>query len=371
MKNFQLIPQIHSFEDFESFAKEFQVGESDLILTNEIIYESSMKAVNLPAAYLFQERYGTGEPNDGMVNAILEAMPREGIARVIAIGGGTIIDISKFLIFKDTKTVADLYDNKDRLKRDKQLVIVPTTAGTGSEVTNISILEFREKQVKIGLADDRLCADYAVLIPSLLKGLPFRFFMASAIDALIHAVESYVSPKSNPFTEVFAIKAIEKLIAGFQSLNEKGENHRLAILEQFSFASTFAGIAFSNTGVGAVHAMSYPLGGKYHVPHGEANYAMFTEVFKLYNKKDPEGKIKEINQLLAAVLGVEQSGVYEALEKLLDRLIKRKPLREYGMQESDIEDFANSVIAFQQRLLNNNYVPFDREDFIGIYARLY
>ncbi len=111
----------------------------------------------------------------------------------------------------------------------------------------------------MGLGTDELFADHAVLIPELVKGLPYRFFVASSIDALIHAIESYVSPKANPYTEVFSVKAMELILKGYMQIIEKGEEYRKEIIEEFVIGSNYAGIAFGNTGVGAVHALSYPL----------------------------------------------------------------------------------------------------------------
>ena len=372
MKNFQLVPQIHSFNNFKDFAVEFKLGEGDLVLTHEFIYEPFMKELNLKADFIFQEKYGFGEPSDEMINRIIADMPNKKINRIVAVGGGTVIDISKLMIFKDTTDCLDLFEKRVPFIRDKELVIVPTTCGTGSEVTNISIAEIKSKHTKMGLAVDELLANQAVLIPELMKGLPFKFFVASSIDALIHAIESFVSPKSNEFTELFAVRAIEMIMKNYMEIIEKGEDHRQNLLKEFLIASNYAGIAFGNAGVGAVHAMSYPLGGVYHVPHGEANYHLFTEVFKMYNKKNPNGKIKEINDILANILGLSGSeNLYEEIESVLNKLLVKKPLKEFGMKEEEIELFTDSVIEKQQRLLVNNYVPFSREEMLEIYTNLY
>lgn len=372
MKNFQLTPHIYRFDKFQEFATDFNVGKDDLILTNEFIYEPFMKELNLNCDFMFQEKYGVGEPSDEMINKIIADMPKTEVKRIIAVGGGTIIDIAKLLIFEGVTNVVDLFEKKVPFNRNKDLIIIPTTCGTGSEVTNISIAELKSKNTKMGLAVDDLLADYAVLIPELIKGLPFKFFVASSIDALIHAIESFVSPKSNPFTELFALKAIEMIINDYQVIVEKGPEARFDLLDNFALASNYAGIAFGNTGVGAVHAMSYPLGGVYHVPHGEANYQMFTEVFKFYNRKNPTGKIKEVNSILARVLGVaNDENIYNEIENLLNKLLVKKPLKEFGMKEEEIEIFTDSVIKSQQRLLVNNYVPMTREEMIEIYRNLY
>jgi 4-hydroxybutyrate dehydrogenase len=153
---------------------------------------------------------------------------------------------------------------------------------------------------------------------------------------------------------------------------ENGPEYRLEILEDFMTGSNFAGIAFGNTGVGAVHALSYPLGAACHVPHGEANYQFFTEVFKAYRSKNPAGKIKALDGILSAILGIpESSDIYGELDIILDKLLSRKPLREYGMKDEDIELYADNVIKTQQRLLANNYANLSRNEIRDIYNTLF
>lgn len=372
MKLFSIMSQIHKFDTAKEFAETFNIGEGDFVLSNEFIYNPFFGKLNLEAEVVFLEQYGTGEPSDEIIDFILALIKGRTFKRIIAVGGGSVIDIAKLLVIKGDNTALDLFERKVELIKDKELIIVPTTAGTGSEVTNISIAEIKAKHTKMGLTSDVLFADHAVLIPELVKGLPYRFFVTSSIDALIHAIESYVSPKSNPYTELFSVKAMELILKGYVQIIQKGEEYRKEIIEDFVIGSNYAGIAFGNTGVGAVHALSYPLGGTYHVPHGEANYQMFVEVFKTYNKKKPNGKIKDVKKILGDILNVsEESDIFKVLAGVLDKLLIRKPLKDYGMKTEEIEKFADSVIEGQQRLLNNNYIPLTRDEIRDIYKILY
>jgi 4-hydroxybutyrate dehydrogenase len=257
------------------------------------------------------------------------------------------------------------------LKKVRPLVAVPTTCGAGSESSNISIAEIIEMGTKFGLADNTIFPDQAVLIPTLLSELPYDFFATSAIDALIHAIESYVSPRANLYTRMFSEKAMEMILKGFKEIVANGPEYRMNLLDEFLTASDLAGIAFGNAGTGAVHAMSYPLSGNYHVTHGEANYQFFTEVFKNYQKNNPTGYIVGLNDFLANVMECDPEGVYLQIEELLGKVIEKKPLREYGMTEADIEGFAISVEKSQQRLLNQSYVKFTKEQMMEIYRALY
>jgi 4-hydroxybutyrate dehydrogenase len=371
MQLLKLKTVLHRFDTFAEFAAGFNLGRRDLVLTNEFLYKPFMESAGLDCRFVMQERFGAGEPSDEMMNAILRELSGAEYDRVVAVGGGTVIDIAKLFVLDGVGDVTDAFERRIPIVKAKQLVIVPTTCGTGSEVTNISIAEIKSRGTKMGLADDALVADDAVLIPELLRGLPFRFYVFSAIDALIHATESYVSPRSNPYTRMFCREAIRIITDVFKNIAEKGPDYRFERLEEMLMASNYAGIAFGNTGVGAVHALSYPLGGNYHVPHGEANFLFFVDIFKLYGAKNPDGIIREVEALYSELLGVERARVYDALEELLGRLTTRRPLRDYGMKETDIEDFAASVTATQQRLLGNNYTPLSQDEIKNVYKKLY
>lgn len=372
MQALRVVPKIFYFDTFKEFNDEFKVGKDDLVLTNEWLYTPYMKPLGIETNVIFQEKYGAGEPSDEMIDAIAAEMKKYSFNRIIAFGGGTIVDICKILALDVPEKSIDLFTGKVAPKKIKPLVVVPTTCGTGSEVTNVAISELKALHTKKGIAVDETYADIAVLVPETVKGLPYKFFVTSSVDALIHAIESYLSPKASPFTEMYSLQAIQMIMGGYKEIVEKGEEERFKYLKEFVLASNYAGIAFGNAGCAAVHALSYSIGGAFHVPHGEANYQFFTEVFKMYTRKKPDGKIKQATKIFADVLGVDPYGdVYGELEKFLNKLIAKKPLREYGMTEAQIDEFTKSTVANQQRLLANNYVFLTDEEIQEIFANLY
>jgi len=371
MKLFQQYPEVQKYTEPEAFVKAFEIGEGDFILASKSIYKKYFSDMNLASEVRFKGDYGKGEPTDAMVDALLEDFRKTDCNRIIAIGGGAVIDMAKILVLDGEAKAAEYYQRKVPLKKVRSLIAVPTTCGAGSESSNISIAEILEMGTKFGLADNTIYPDYAVLIPTLLTELPYDFFATSAIDALIHAIESYVSPRANLYTRMFSEKAMEMILSGFRAIAENGPEYRFELLDEFLTASDLAGIAFGNAGTGAVHAMSYPLSGAYHVTHGEANYQFLTEVFKHYQAGNPEGDIKVLNAFLANVMGCEADDVYVKIEELLGQIISKKPLREYGMKEEEIESFAVNVEKTQQRLMNQAYVKFDVEEMMEIYRALY
>jgi 4-hydroxybutyrate dehydrogenase len=279
--------------------------------------------------------------------------------------------MAKILVLDGAYCTEQIFKREVPLKKCRELIAVPTTCGAGSEVSNVSITELTSIHSKLGLAVDEIYADEAVLIPELLTELPYEFFATSAIDAFIHAIESYVSPRADLYTELFSMKAMEIIVQGFQKIIAHGPEYRMELLEDFLIASNLAGIAFGNAGTGAVHAMSYPLSGVYHVTHGEANYQFLTAVFSAYQKLDPNGKIRQLNEFLGGLLKCDPSDVYAQLESLLNQIISRKQLREYGMKEAEIQTFAKSVEESQQRLLNQSYVKLTVAQMADIYRELF
>ncbi|MBQ9851417.1 MAG: 4-hydroxybutyrate dehydrogenase [Ruminiclostridium sp.] len=370
MTQFSVKPAIQLCDTVKEFAEAVSLGPKDLLFTNDFLYDPYFAPLGLKCPVLFQEKYGLGEPTDEMVEAIYADMPKD-VERIVAVGGGTVLDVAKILSLKHVSPVLDLYDGKVPVEKGKELVLVPTTCGTGTEVTNISILALISRRTKKGLANDSMYADQAVMIPELLKGLPFKFFATSSIDALIHAIESSLSPKANGMTKLFGRKAIEMILKGYMVIRDKGPEARFELLGDFLLASNYAGIAFGNAGCAAVHALAYPLGAAYHVPHGESNYAVFTGVMNMYMSIRSDGAIAELNQFMAEILGCDVANIYGAMEDLLNCLLPKKALKEYGMTEEEIETFADSVVENQQRLLGNNFVPLSRDQIRDIYRAVY
>ncbi len=370
MQQLMIKPTIYKYKTSKEFVDAFQIGKGDLVITNEFIYQPFFGDMNLECDVIYQERYGSGEPSDDMAEAIYKDI-KGNPKRIIAIGGGTVIDVSKLFVLKNVSPILDLYDGKLEIIKDKELILVPTTCGTGSEVTNIAILALNSRGTKKGLALDEMYADAAVMIPELVTGLPFRFFATSSIDALIHAIESALSPKANEYTKMFSYKAIDMILRGYMLIKEQGEEARIPLLEDFLIASNYAGIAFGNAGCAAVHALSYPLGATYHVAHGEANYAIFTGVMKEYMKIKTEGELDNLIHYIADIIGCEKGLIFTELENLLNVILPKKPLRDYGMIEEDIEGFTQSVMENQGRLMANNFVELSAERVRDIYRSLY
>ncbi len=370
MKPFKIMPAIAEYNEFGDYAKEAGLGAEDLILTNEYIYEPTISSLNLGCQTLFQEKFGAGEPSDVMVDAILDELRGKKYDRIIAVGGGTIIDIAKVIAVADSSDkVDDLYDRMpDGLKKVHLLVIVPTTCGTGSEVTNIAVVNRTTKGVKQGIVSPAMFADEAIMITGMLKSLPYGVFATSSIDAMIHAVESYLSPNACATSALFSESALSLILQGWRrAAASDDKNAWKKDAAEFLRASNWAGIGFGYGGCAAVHALSYPLGSVHHIPHGQSNQLMFAAVMKKYEAKKPEGKLQDLKAILGKELEVPAEEGLTALYALMDKILKLDPLREHDVTEDELPVYAKSVIETQQRLLNNNYVELSEAEILEIY----
>ncbi len=374
MHPFSVHSQIHEIPTFAEFQESFHLNERDLLFTNKFTYHDFLEARNLPCQVLLYESYSDGEPSDEMVTRVLQDLKRLNIGRVIGIGGGAVLDTAKLLCVEGAESYDDIYEERVPLVRDKGLILIPTTCGTGCEMTAVSVVDRPKLHAKIGKRVECNFADHAVIIPELLMKIPHRVFACSAIDALVHAMEIFVNPLSGNFNKPFCREAIRLLIKNFKKIADEGPDAKFEVMDEFCLASAYAGVALSNDICGAVHACAMHFGGEHHVPHGESNYRFLVAVFSTYAEMRPDGK--ELNELAAMIrqeLGVD-AGLLEtfmALDELLNAVLPRKKLREYGVEEARLPYYVDKVFETQQRLLIANYVKMTKEEFLEIYKKAY
>ena len=201
---------------------------------------------------------------------------------IVAFGGGSSMDASKAIaaaIANPNKTLRELAGYlKSRLNNPVRIYAVPTTAGTGSEVTVAAVIADPEQQAKLVIIDPRLVPKMAALDPSLMTGLPPHITAATGIDALTHAIESFVGRWTTPYSDGMALSAVGLIFENLPIAYRDGKN--LAAREKMSLASTYAGFAFTRANVGYVHAIAHQFGGRYHTPHGLANAILLPHVLR-------------------------------------------------------------------------------------------
>ncbi len=373
MELFCVKPTVHYFDTVKEFINTFGVGAGDLILTETLMYDMYLKDKNLECPILLKDQYDPGEPKEEVIDQLLLEMKKYEFKRLIAIGGGSVIDIAKVSAVKDSYPIGRVMRGEVPHIYDKELIILPTTCGTGSEVTFGGIVTMKDTGFKTAAMSSTLSANHAVLIPELLSSLPLKVFMHCSVDALGHSMESYVSAtRSNELARAMGAKSVELILDGYVKIIEGGEEARKALTRQFIIGSCMGGMAVNNGGAGPVHALAYPLGEVYKMSHGESIYQFLTAVFSHYEKQDEGvllGELKEVIRPYLRKAGVESDSVFVGLEMLLNKIYPQRSLSEAGMKESDITGFVENIFEAKQRLLAASYNSFTKEDAARIYLQ--
>jgi alcohol dehydrogenase class IV len=348
-----------------------------LIVTDAALVKSG--TVGLALAQLGERSYEIfdrvqPDPEIAIVEDCMRVYREGGHDGLIGLGGGSAIDIAKSVgaYAGYHGALADLFGVDQVPRKGPPLIAIPTTAGTGSEVTNVAILSDRKAQLKKGIVSDYLLPDVALVSPQMTLTCPRSVTAASGVDALAHAVEAYLSLNASPITDALAIGAI-KLIAKALPKAYANPSH-LQAREDMATASLMAGMAFGNAGVGAVHALAYPLGGRFHVSHGVSN-ALLLPYVMAWNKLACVERMQEI----AEAMGVKTARLsaadaadkaVEAMTALCTAVEIPQGLRSFGVPEDALPAMALEAAGIE-RLMRNNPRRLSPADIEKIYRAAY
>ena len=315
---------------------------------------------------------------DPPTETILEAVNKALMGKcdgVIGFGGGSSMDTAKLLsvLMKQEQELGTMYGVGCVTSSRAPLIQVPTTAGTGSEVTMVAIVT-TGRNTKSGVVSEVLLADKVILDPTLTASLPAHVTASTGIDAMVHAMEAYTSRHlKNPISDMLAKQALELLSSNLCLAVEEPGN--VAARSNMLLGAMLAGQAFANAPVAAVHALAYPLGGNYHIPHGLSNALVLPQVIR-FNSDQAAPMYLE---LVPHVLGIDPVDVNakNVCDKLADFFVSLSrrcglptTLKAMDIPYDDLPNLANEAIL-QQRLLVNNPRPVERDDALEIYKRAY
>ena len=333
--------------------------------------EKSLQAANIPFA-LFDGV--EPDPRIEVVEKSVEKAKKEGIDLIIGLGGGSSLDIAKVTSIMITNSgKIDGFFGIDLVPNPGiPVILVPTTAGTGSEVTPIAILSDTKEKLKKGIVSPTLFPEVAIVDPKLTIGLPPSVTAFTGMDALTHAIEAYASINATDLTDLFALRAMDLCSKNLRMAYAHGEN--LAARSNMMEGSLLAGIAFANAGVGAVHAFAYPLGGEFHLAHGLTNTLMLPYIMR-YNILGCPHKFAQMAKAFGEKVGglSELDGAETAVkfvERLSDDIRVPRRLRDVGVPENAIPRLAEAAMKVT-RLLANNPRKITLEDAVAIYNSAY
>jgi alcohol dehydrogenase len=312
------------------------------------------------------------EPSVETTDAVAQLARQQDCQLVVGLGGGSSMDVAKAVsILITNEGSAANYQGLGLVKNPGvPKIMIPTTAGTGSEVTFTAVLIRRSDGVKGGINDDKLFPDYSLLDPELTLSMPPHVTAATGMDALCHALEAYTSRQASPFSDLFAEEALMRIGSWLRVATLNGKD--LEARSEMMLAALYGGIALANAGVTACHSLSYPLGGMFGVSHGQANALLIPYVARFNALARPDkfasaaallGYIEEeLPQRDAALLCAD------ALDELSDDLGLPRTLKQLkvGITEAHFDEMADKALAVSRPMENNPRV-LTKEDCITLY----
>ena len=316
------------------------------------------------------------EPTYTQVQTLVDEFKASGADFIVAVGGGSAMDAAKLasLLATESYTVKDLLDNPGLAVKTVKTCLIPTTAGTGSEATPNAIVAVPEKELKVGIVNENMIADYVILDARMIKNLPRKIAAATGVDALAHCIECFTSNKANPFSDLYALEGLDLILNNIEKACDDPE--AMAEKNRMQIAAYYGGLAITASGTTAVHALSYPLGGKYHIAHGVSNAILLAPVMR-FNSEYPA-----VKERLAAAYDrcchedktcttVEEKAAWmiARLESIVKHLDIPTSLKEFGVPAEDLEGLVESGMQVQ-RLLVNNMRPVTPADARKLYQEI-
>lgn len=292
---------------------------------------------------------------------------------IVAIGGGSVMDTAKVLavLFTNPAYAEDILNPALIINRGITTVFIPTTAGTGSEATPNSIVVVPEKELKVGIVNSNFIPDCVILDAEMTLKLPPSVTASTGIDAFCHAIECFISKKANPFSDMYALKAISLIAKNIRKAYSNGSD--MSARENMLLAAFYGGLCIASSSTVAVHALSYPLGGKYRIPHGISNAILLPYVME-YNADYVEDKFKDA--ALAMGIHEENKNSTEISKEVINEIFKMtedikipRDLKEYGITKDNLGNLVEGASAVT-RLLDNNPKPMTKDDIRNLYLKI-
>jgi len=298
------------------------------------------------------------EPTYAQVQKLVDEFRASGCDFIVAVGGGSAMDTAKLasLLATEAYTVTDLLDNPLLAVKTVRTCLIPTTAGTGSEATPNAIVAVPEKELKVGIVNPSMIPDFVILDAEMIRKLPRKIAAATGVDAMAHAIECFTSNKANPFSDFFALEAFDIIMNNIVAACDDPD--ALDAKNQMQIAAFYAGVAITCSGTTAVHALSYPLGGKYHVAHGVSNAMLLGPVMK-FNEPAIRSRLalaydRVVHGEKTCSTEEEKSAwIVERMCEIIRHLDIPTSLAEFNVPIEDLDGLVEAGMQVQRLLVNN------------------
>ena len=354
-------------------------GRSVLLLSDKGVVQSGIAdrvrdICRTSAASLEQFLEVPPEPKENEITEVVASLTGSGVEVIVAVGGGSVMDMAKLVavMLNNGPHITELFDGQLPRARNSYLVMIPTTAGTGSEATPNAIVLRTSQNLKVGIVCDLFLPDWVILDPEMLLGLPAPMTASTGLDALCHALECYISNKANPLSDMLAVEATRLIFKSLKRSYCDGKD--VQARSDMQLASFYAGICIASAGTNIVHALSYPLGGRYRIAHGVSNAILLAPGMK-ENKKCCTQKLADIAHLTGQdVTGLDADAKADLLVAALADLSRElgipEKLTDLGVPAEDLDTIVDAAFEVK-RLLNNNPKPLSKDDIRSVYLSLF
>ena len=314
------------------------------------------------------------EPSYMAVQKLVDEFKTSGADLIVACGGGSVMDAAKLasVLVTDDYGVKELLDNPGMAQKCVPIVLIPTTAGTGAEVTPNAIVAVPEKELKVGIVNENMIADYVILDARMIKNLPRKIAAATGVDALAHCIECFTSNKANPFSDLYALEGLDLILNNIEKACDDPD--AMAEKNRMQIAAYYGGLAITASGTTAVHALSYPLGGKYHIAHGVSNAMLLVPVME-FNEPVIRQKLAAAydravhGEKTCATTEEKSAWVVKRMGEIVRHLDIPTSLTEFNVPVEDLDGLVEAGMQVT-RLLNNNMRVVTAEDARAIYSQI-
>ena len=314
------------------------------------------------------------EPTYMQAQKLVDEFRVSGADFIVAVGGGSAMDTAKLasLLVTDKYTIKDLLDDPLLAVKTVPTCLVPTTAGTGSEATQNAIVGVPEKELKIGIVNPSMIPDYVILDAEMIRNLPRSIGAATGIDAMAHAIECFTSNKANPFSDTFALEAFDLIINNIERACD--DPAAMDAKNKMQIAAFYGGAAIACSGTTAVHALSYPLGGKYHIAHGVSNAILLVPVME-FNEPAIRDRLAVAydrvvhGEKTCTTVEEKSAWVVRRMGEIVKHLDIPTSLKEFNVSPDDLESLVEAGMQVT-RLLVNNMREVTAEDARNIYRQI-
>ena len=298
------------------------------------------------------------EPTYMQAQKLVDEFRQSGADFIVAVGGGSAMDTAKLasLLVTDKYTIRDLLDDPMLGVKTVPTCLIPTTAGTGSEATQNAIVGVPEKELKIGIVNPSMIPDYVILDAEMIRNLPRKIAAATGIDAMAHAIECFTSNKANPFSDTFALEAFDLIMNNIEKACD--DPTAMEAKNNMQIAAFYGGAAIACSGTTAVHALSYPLGGKYHIAHGVSNAILLVPVMEFNEPAIRERLAIAYDRVVhgekeCTTVEEKSAWVVRRMGEIVKHLDIPTSLKEFNVSPDDLDSLVEAGMQVTRLLVNN------------------